>query len=444
MGRRNHMVNRYKFFASILLTAIILAGGFASAQSEQDDALMAELEAAAEEDNQNISQKTGADARLTADREAEDPINQLPKGAKEVIGNEANPSISIILDCAGAFFSHDDHYRLGGHAPHTNGPMIQGAELAASAYIDPYFKIDMAFGMYHLHIEEIYLTTMSLPWNLQLRAGQFKSNIGRHNPTHLHTWHFVTHPIANEFLFGAEGLTLPGVEISVLLPLPWYVELVGALQAGHSGSFETDFLSGDPGFDDFIYPLRLVQFFDISDDWGAQLGLNAVLGSSPLAPNKNRSHAYGVDLMVKWRPIGAGSTGYTYVAWITEAWLRQMQVPEDLFQDVGGYSDLIFGISKEWEVALRVEYWKRLAGADTLDRKRFGMDIIRGVAAASFMPSHFSRVRLQYSFDHFPSEYAYDAEGLPTGEGLPLYDTNSHAVMLQLEVSAGSHGAHKY
>ena len=88
----------------------------------------------------------------------------------------------------------------------------------------------MAFGMWHLHMEEIYLTTTSLPLNLQLRAGKFKSDIGRHNPTHLHQWKFVLHPLANQFLFGSEGLSLPGAELSVLLPLPWYVEIKGALQ----------------------------------------------------------------------------------------------------------------------------------------------------------------------------------------------------------------------
>ncbi|MCP4676300.1 MAG: hypothetical protein GY854_12470 [Deltaproteobacteria bacterium] len=441
MTMRNFINQR----ALTLHLVILLAGTAAHGQEQEDDeALMAELEAAASDDAETVTEQSGVDARLAADREAEDPLNDLPQGAKEVIGNEANPSISIILDFAGAFFSHDDHLRQGGHAPVTNGPMIQGAELAASAYIDPYFRIDMAFGMYHLHIEEIYLTTMSLPLNLQFRAGQFKSNIGRHNPTHLHSWNFVTHPMANEFLFGAEGLTLPGAELSFLFPLPWYVEIIGALQMGESGSFETDFLTGDPSFADFIYPLRLVQFFDLSDDWGMQLGLNAVLGPSQQVPEKNRTHAWGADLLFKWRPIGPGNTGYKYIAWNTEGWLREMQVPGDIWKDAGGYSDLIFGIAKRWNVALRGEMWKRLEGDDTGDRKTYGLDIVKGVLSASFMPSHFSRIRLQYAFEHFLDAYSYDEEGAAVSDGPPMYEENNHTVMLQLEVSAGSHGAHEY
>jgi hypothetical protein len=396
-----------------------------------DEELLAELEAAAEADAEQLEENKGADATKAESIEEEDPLNLLPEGAREVLGNETNPSISIILDFAGAYFSSENRIHQGGHAPSTNGPTIQGAELAASASIDPFFRIDMAFGMWHLHMEEIYLTTTSLPLNLQIRAGKFKSNIGRHNPTHLHSWNFVLHPLANEFMFGAEGLAPPGIELSVLFPLPWYVELVGALQMGDSGAFRTKSLAeGDPHFKDFIYPVRLVQFFDLSRDLALQLGLNTVHGTSQSAPeNGNRTYAYGADLFFKWRPIGWGQTGYTYIAWTTEGWYRQMEVAGDLWDDLGGYSDIVFGIAKRWNVAVRGELWRRLGGRNTnasINRDNYGLDTARGSGALSFMPSHFSRVRLQYTFERI--------------EG---FDDN-HIALLQLEVSAGAHGAHKY
>ncbi len=399
--------------------------------AESDQELMAELEAATAADAEETTARSkkpgdGADGAV-----GEDPLLQVAEGAKEVMGNEMNPSLSIILDVAGAYFSQRERLRMGGHAPTTNGPAIQGAELAASANVDPFFRVDLAFGMWHLHVEEVFLTTVALPLNLQLRAGQFKSNIGRHNPTHLHQWRFVVHPLPNQYLFGSEGLALPGAELSVLLPLPWYLELVGALQVGESGSFRTKPLSeGDPGYEDFVYPLRLVQFFDLSDALALQVGLNAVLGTSPSAPERNnRSTALGLDTLLKWRPIGWGDTGYTFVAWVIEGWYRQTEVADDLWDDMGCYSDLVFGMDKQWEAALRGEVWHRLGGADVhpdLDRNVYGRDVIRGSAVLSFMPSHFSRVRWQYSFEH------------PAGLG------DNHIGLLQLEVSAGAHGAHRY
>ncbi len=242
-------------------------------------------------------------------------------------------------------------------------------------------------------------------------------------------WHFVQHPLANEFLFGAEGLTLPGVEVSVLFPLPWYVELSGALQMGSAGSFRTDF-SNDPSFRDFIYPIRLAQFFDLGDDWALQIGLNTVLGPSQSGSDVgNRTFAYGADLLLKWRPIGQGRDGYRFVAWLTEGWYREMEVSADLWRDAGGYSDLLFGIAKRWETSVRGELWRRLQGAnesDLVNRRQFGVNAARVATAVSFLPSHFSKIRLQYQY-----------------EQLDGFDDN-HAVMLQLEVSAGAHGAHKY
>ena len=322
-----------------------------------------------------------------------------PLLGQELIGNESNPSLSLILDVVGASFDRGTRVELGGHAPSRSGVEVTGAELAASANVDPYFKLDLALCFAHMELEEVYLTTLPLPWNLQVRAGQFLSRVGRHNPTHPHSWHFVLHPLPSQFLFGAEGLGAPGVEVSWLAPLPWYVELTGALQVGGGGAFLTRPLrEGDPGLGDFIYPLRMAQFFDLSDDWALQVGANAVLGPSAIEPGAgHHAYAYGADLLVKWRPIGQGTTGQTRVEWLTEAWSRQMEVAHDLWRDAGGYSDLILGLGKRWEIGVRAELWRRIQGSSPdseNSRGAFGLDTERASGAVSMLPSHFSRIRL--------------------------------------------------
>lgn len=394
---------------------------------QSDDELLRELTAAASTDDVE-RQKNAGSADVYWQREQQDPAGLL---GKELIGNETNPALSLILDVGFAYFSSENRLRMGGHSPTTSGPVIQGGELAASASVDPYFRVDLAFSLNHGHIEEFFLTTTSLPWNLQLRAGQFGSNIGRHNPTHLHSWDFATHPLPNQFLFGTHGIALPGAELSYLFPLPWYMELTGAVQMGHSGSFRTK--SGDngsAGFEDFVYPVRLAQFLDVGDDWGLQLGLNGVFGTSAIGPeNGNRTEAFGADLLLKWRPIGQGRTGFVYVKWTTEAWTRAMQVPNDLWRDVGGYTDLVFGLGQYWNTGVRGELWRELSGAAPTDqntRAGFGVDMEQATAQVSYMPTHFSRIRAQYALQHSA-----------------LFGFN-HAAILQLEVSAGAHGAHQY
>jgi len=351
-----------------------------------------------------------------------------PSVGRELLGNEMNPALSIILDTVGSYASEAKRVPLGGHAPTANGVAITGAELTASASVDTYFRFDAAFSMTDLELEEITFTTLALPGNLQVRGGKFLARLGRHNATHAHAWRFVLHPLPSQYLFGAEGLGAPGLEVSWLAPLPWYTELVGAVQVGGRGSFlETE---GDASGKDLVTPLRLVQFFDLSDDWALQVGLNAVQGPSALAPGVgNRAYAYGFDLFVKWRPIGFGETGYSFVAWTTEAWARELEAPLDRWRDVGGTSDLVVGLDKRWETALRGELWRRVEGADPTEanqRAAFGLDTERGSVALTFLPSHFSRVRLQYTLEH--------VEG---------YAVN-HLALVQVEVSAGAHGAHTY
>lgn len=350
---------------------------------------------------------------------------------KEIQGNEMNPSLSIILDFVGSYFSSLERMQFGGHATTANGLAVTGAELAASANIDPYFKFDLAFCLAHLELEEIYLTTLTLPDNFQLRAGKFLAKVGRHNVTHPHSWSFIFHPLANQYLFGAEGLDAPGLEISWLAPFPWYLEIIGAAQVGEAGAFGVkDISEGDISLVDFMYPLRLVQFIDFTDDLALQIGTNVVLGKSSLIPAEDyRSYAYGVDFFFKWRPLGWGQTGYTFVAWSTEAWIRDLETAPRFWRDAGGYSDLIFGLSKRWEAAIRGELWRRLRGDDLSEenqRALFGANAQRASGAISFLPSHFSRLRAQYTLEKI--------------EQFP----RNHIVLLQVEVSAGAHGAHAY
>jgi hypothetical protein len=347
--------------------------------------------------------------------------------------NSSNPALSIIMDMGAFWYSAGEEGRRhhGGHVANHVGPYIQGVELAATTNVDPFFKFEMEFSLVHLHFEQVLVQTTSLPWNLQLRAGQFRTSFGRQNVNCLHQWSFVDHTLALDYLFGPEGLSLPGAELSVLLPLPWYVELVAAVQSGLSRS---QWAARLRGLEDLVYTPRLVSFFDLSDDLALQIGLNGSFARSPLPDpmshdSANRSWILGADVYLKWRPIGSGATGFFFLAWTTEAYLRDLEVPGDLWRDAGGYSQVEVGIARGWQTAARFEMWRRVSGhePDAQNRRALvGPNSVRGEVSLSYAPSHFSRLRLQYGVEDIES-----------------YELN-HMVALQLEVSAGAHGAHEY
>ncbi len=179
-----------------------------------------------------------------------------------------NPDISVIADFAAAGFSNDDNLQTGGHDPTHNGFNLQQVELSFSAPVDPYFRFDshFVFGADGFELEEAYGTTLDLPGNLQARFGQFLTRFGRINASHPHAWEFVDQPFAVGRIFGGDGNRAPGVELSWLVPLPWYVELVGSATQAAGDATARSFLGDDDtgvhDLGDLLYVTALKQFFD--------------------------------------------------------------------------------------------------------------------------------------------------------------------------------------
>ena len=96
--------------------------------------------------------------------------------------------------------------------------------------------------------------------------------------------------------------------------------------------------------------------------------------------------------------------------------------------DYGFYSQLAYGFRKGWIAALRGD-WVDARRGDY--ERRFGLDADRAARwrispNLSWLPSEFSKVRLQYNYDQ-RQQFGVD-----------------HSVWLQFEFSLGAHAAHKF
>jgi hypothetical protein len=338
-----------------------------------------------------------------------------------------NPDLSFIADVALAAYQVDKPLLVGGHDPSRNGFTLQQLELAIGGAVDPYFRFDanLVLSQFGIEIEEVYATTLALPWNLQVRAGQFLTRFGRLNASHPHTWSFVDQTLVLGKFFGGEGNRGLGAELSVLLPLPWVVEVYGSLTDASGESTARSFFGGSDasvkGPADFQTTVALKQFFPLSDDWSLSVGLSTALG--PNASGKgNRTDLYGADLYLKYRPVSFGS--YTVVSLDAEWLLRRRQVPEAVLQDQGFYAYLFFRFAQRWAVAGRYELVSGLA-ADPLDPEWTGIRQ-RVAGNLTFWPTEFSRLRLQYSYDR------------------PSWRDGYHGVVLAFEFAVGAHGSHKF
>ncbi len=366
------------------------------------------------------------EAGLNADAAARPPVDDTPPAPHAhggPVGN-SNPDISLILDTALAVFDGPPR-QTGAHDPQATGFALQQLEMHIAANADPYFRLEanLVFAEFGVEVEEAYGTTLAMPADLQLRAGQFLTRFGRINASHPHAWSFVDQPLVNGKFFGGEGSRGLGAELSWLAALPWYVELVGSATHASGACCARSFFGADdlgiesPG--DLLYTAALKQFFALSNEWSLAWGLSSQHGPNA-SGNGNRSEIYGTDLFIHYRP--AGNADRACVSLQVEALYRTRQVPGGRLEDFGGYGQLVWTIDPNWELGARYEY---VAGIDDdpLDPD-WGDDRQRTTLQATFYPSHFSRLRLQGS----------RAAG----------DETTWAGMLALELLIGAHGAHSF
>ena len=310
---------------------------------------------------------------------------------------------------------------------------VQEVELAASAAIDPYLEGAVFLTIPNLdglEVEEGYLVTTSLPGNLQIKAGTFRSQVGRNNTQHLHLQNFTRRPLMTALLFGADGLRGPGAQASVLLPLPWFATFYAeafSLGAPDDPTLVATFGGGDRGTPrNLTYTAVLEQYWDLGESTSLLVGLNGATGrlwdcaggaTCDAAMLKDpRTFLAGGDVYFKWKPANVVQT-YASFQWTTEYFARA--IADGGPTEGAGYTEPVLQFARRWYVGARLDVTGLPSGANL--PRRYGT-----AGSLTFAPSEFSRFRL----------YAQEL----MGSGVP----SSTVGFLQAEFSMGAHGAHPF
>jgi hypothetical protein len=376
-----------------------------------------------------------------------------------------NPDVSAIVD-AGAgvqgarpgFIAGDDplfNVRKDGRAL---GFAVQEVELAFSATVDPYFKGEVYLtipNLSGLEVEEAVVTTTSLPGDLQLRAGSFRSAFGRQNGQHLHVQEFQLRPLVNAAFLGADGLRGPGAQLSWLVPAPFFLTLY---LEGYSLSPPDDprtfqSFGGDNG--GLTGLAHAKAFFELTDETSLFLGLSGALGRTPqvtgtiqgapatFAPDGDTA-LLGSDLYLKWKPANQAG-GYFALSFQAEALLRHLP---RLVRAQGGTLD------PAWDGGLYAQLVAQLSRRISLGGRFDLLGIPSSVAIprvtresleVTWQLSEFAKVRAS-AYGEQTGDYGGDANRFDGGQGLSLAgpNTSTWGVLGQLEISIGAHGAHAF
>lgn len=365
----------------------------------------------------------------------------------------------------------------GAHDPRKRGFTLQAVELSLGGAVDPYFNaethitfsIDPLTGETATELEEAFLTTQSLPYGLQFKGGHFLTEFGINNPTHAHAWQWQDQPVIISRLFGGDGMRAPGARLSWLTPLPWYSEfLVGAQNA--NGETVPSFLAnaevfaerpigGRPFTDrdvkslkDLVYLARWVNSWNVSDEVTTKFGLSGLFGPNATG-RSGYTQMYGADLKLTWKPV-TNFRGWPFLLWESEVlgrWYKAspffddsdpdniVDLPKKTLIDWGFYTQALYGFYYRWAGGLRYEY---ASGANQSvlvfrdwTRDPFRDNRLRLSPMLAWYPTEFSRIRLQYNYDH-ATHLEFD--------GLGNRERDAHSVWLGFEVLIGSHPAHKF
>jgi hypothetical protein len=364
---------------------------------------------AAVEERQELKQKVEQDLGAQAQPFPANGLNVGPPAGIPIGKLMLMPEIAVVVDGALGYTTLSDDQQAPSALvlpQHKVWPFLQEVELAFQATVDPYIRGDVfiTFEKNGVSVEEAYLTTLSLPAGLQVKAGEIYTPFGRTSQLHRHQWNFIDQPLSMQRLVGLDGLSGFGGDLAWLAPLPWFAELHLAYQAASPGLGDVQQIAGTG---------RLIQYFEPVDAATIGVGLSWSFFQASL-PEQWKNLA-GADVYVKIRDPASRA----HVLLQGEVYARQLGGQTFAQATWGGYGQAVWRVDPFWEVGARYDNAPAPVAYAAGTQQTW-------TALASYIPSEFFRIRLQPSLVALP--------GAPSGfQGI-----------FSFEFTMGAHGAHPF
>ena len=304
----------------LTVAAALLIAPAAGAQDDAATRARARQDSIAKAVRDSIALMRELSGAVTAPGDTTSAVPRAGQGQQSPSNPRLLPDISavgdLVADLSPDGSTQEDGSRLG----------IREVEVAFQAVVDPYFRGDIFLGVSDaegVSIEQAYLTTTSLPQQLQLRLGRFLMPFGKQNTTHRHDLHSIEYPYVIQRFLGPEGLKGTGLQGSrVFSPLGFYQELLltavdrlGEAEEGLTPLEPVNESLGGLGFS-----ARLRNYVDLTEAANLELSFSAMTGrrERPLSETYAasfddgtnaalaRQSVLGADLTYRWRPLQQG------------------------------------------------------------------------------------------------------------------------------------------
>jgi hypothetical protein len=381
---------------------------------------------------------------------------------RKTTNNQFNPAISVILDGVYASYKNDPEdynipgFALGGEAELApEGFSLGHSEIVFSNNIDDKFygQFTLAFAEHdnelEVELEEAFFETLALGSGFTIRGGRFYSALGYLNQIHEHAWDFKDAPLVYRALFGNQYFD-DGLRVSVIMPTALFLELGAEALSGRK------FPAGgeQDGVGSWVAYANIGGDIGVSHSWQAgmsywtadkierEYGGHAHDGVAEAPFFEGDSKTVGLNAIYKWAPDGNYrdrnvKLQFEYFDREDEGNLTLLNSgpPEETStldgkQD-GWYAQATWKIARSWRTGIRYDRLdsdNRGSDSGVLDEAGLlsnGHTPERASVMAEWIPSEYSRIRLQYNRDD-------------------SYQVSDDQVYLQYTFSIGSHGAHAF
>jgi hypothetical protein len=326
-----------------------------------------------------------------------------------------NPDISVNADFLGAYSP-----RKGGL---DTEQIFRELEIGLSQAVDPYttataiITVGREDDEFKVDLEEGYLTFTQLPYGLQARAGQFRSDFGKTNPVHLHALPWIDYPLVIKRFFGEEGLSGAGGELSWVIPHTGkeYISLTYQVTSN-----DNDSLFAGEEAEDVMNLVHLKTFRDLSPTSNLEIGASFATAPNDDGHGGKRSSVEGVDVTYHWKPRDAGS--YRSLLLQAEVMAAQADLRGGQENTWGGYAAADYQFAKQWKLGLRYDY-TQLPVCSSHHESAYSTYL-------TFLQSEFVFWRFGYMY----TDRNFQDDG----------ESDETQLFLQLNWTYGMHPAHKY
>jgi hypothetical protein len=322
------------------------AASQAPAVSQED--LVRRIQALEEANEQRELESLRSDAEAAASESAGETAapTTFTSGSRSL--QALNPEMSITAD-AGA------HLGLSGTdwngMSERSGMDFRSLGLHLQANLDPYSFVKVAIPLTPegIELEEAYATWVAVLPGLSISLGRFRQDLGTVNRWHEEALDQVDYPLALTTLFGEEGLNQIGISVDQRLPSLFADSQAITVQLTNPMNEQlfTGRMTGIPAA-----LARLRNYWDLSESTYFELGLSGMWGTNNATGETWRdTWVGGLDLNFAWAP--AQQLRYRGLAWRSEIYLVEKELPRARLQAIGGYSYLDLRLSDSWVIGLR-------------------------------------------------------------------------------------------